>query len=306
MVKMLVLWSLKSLNILSCEHVQLRYKPHNIIGSRVALMTGIWRRGDNSFSEEKSPRVSVICGLESCAFSAVGQHFVCLANKNGVSGDFGSYRLCPVCPMPARGTEVFSLGGEGGWSVGRDRRLSPATSPLPCRLSCRAQDSEAGWRRANRFMGWLVHFLVNKPGQNQYVTACGYVTWGLALAERGFARGGFGDAMKPTEENQYWINWVAAGRSGGKILKKKVGNPPSFSDSALFLPFLELTHMEVISCIYFPGLCCGVSFLPHQRGNSVSAGSLLASRLPVFLVPDIDFFELGQLRSGFFLSKWLQ
>lgn len=274
MVKMLVLWSLKSLNILSCEHVQLRYKPHNIIGSRVALMTGIWRRGDNSFSEEKSPRVSVICGLESCAFSAVGQHFVCLANKNGVSGDFGSYRLCPVCPMPARGTEVFSLGGEGGWSVGRDRRLSPATSPLPCRLSCRAQDSEAGWRRANRFMGWLVHFLVNKPGQNQYVTACGYVTWGLALAERGFARGGFGDAMKPTEENQYWINWVAAGRSGGKILKKKVGNPPSFSDSALFLPFLELTHMEVISCIYFPGLCCGVSFLPHQRGNSVSAGSL--------------------------------
>lgn len=53
-------------------------------------MTGIWRRGDNSFSEEKSPRVSVICGLESCAFSAVGQHFVCLANKNGVSGDFGS------------------------------------------------------------------------------------------------------------------------------------------------------------------------------------------------------------------------
>lgn len=169
-------------------------------------MTGIWRRGDNSFSEEKSPRVSVICGLESCAFSAVGQHFVCLANKNGVSGDFGSYRLCPLCPIPARGTEVFSLGGEGGWSVGGDRRLSPATSPLPCRLSCRAQDSEAGWRRANRFMGWLVHFLVNKPGQNQYVTACGYITWGLALAERGFARGGFGDAMKPTEENQYWIN----------------------------------------------------------------------------------------------------
>lgn len=300
---MLVLWSLKSLNILSCEHVQLRYKPHNIIGSRVALMTGIWRRGDNSFSEEKSLLVSVICGLESCAFSAVGQHFVCLANKNGISRDFGSYRLCPVCPMPARGTEVFSLGGEGGWSVGGDRRLSPATSPLPCRLSCRAQDSEAGWRRANRFMGWLVHFLVNKPGQNQYVTACGYITWGLALAERGFARGGFGDAMKPTEENQYWINWVAAGRSGGKIFKKKKWETPQASLILLcFFPSLNLPTWKLSRA--FTSLACAVGspFFPISVETPWAQGACQSSSR----LPDSDFFELGQLRSGFFLSKWLQ
>lgn len=263
-------------------------------------MTGIWRRGDNSFSEEKSPRVSVICGLESCAFSAVGQHFVCLANKNGVSGDFGSYRLCPVCPIPARGTEVFSLGGEGGWSVGRDRRLSPATSPLPCRLSCRAQDSEAGWRRANRFMGWLVHFLVNKPGQNQYVTACGYVTWGLALAERGFARGGFGDAMKPTEENQYWINWVAAGRSGGKILKKKSGKPPKLLWFC-FVSFLPWTYPHGSYLVHLLPWLVLWGLLSSPLAWKLRERRELASRLPVF--PTVISLNLGNSDQGsFFLN----